>query len=128
MKDSVNTKTDDKDSADQSCEHKSTSLSNKWSVKAVFQYQASNIDNGNYQKNVNKSAQKIVADVLQNAMQPGRFFYKKTSEQCCGKQDVNSNKGNSKCHSLKKSVTCTHPADHPFNYIKINQNIQWCKK
>lgn len=53
-------------------------LSDKGRVENVFQYQASEIHNSDYKKNVNKSTEKVISNMLQNAVQAERFFHKKT--------------------------------------------------
>ena len=128
VKDSVSTDCNDQNCADQSGNHKGTSLSDKRCVENVFQYQASEIHNCDYKKNVNKSTQKIISYMLQNAVQGNWLFHKEASEQCSGKYNINSYKGNAECHSLEKPVTCAHPAYHPADHIKVDQDVHRCKK
>jgi len=128
MKNSVNADCNDQNRADQSGDHKGAPLSDKGRVENVFQYQASEIHNSDYKKNVNKSTEKVISNMLQNAVQAERFFHKKTGEQCSGKYNINSHKGNAECHSLEKPVTCAHPAYHPADHIKVDQDVHRCKK
>ena len=69
MKNSVNADCNDQNRADQSGDHKGAPLSDKGRVENVFQYQASEIHNSDYKKNVNKSTEKVISNMLQNAVQ-----------------------------------------------------------
>ena len=68
VKDSVDTEADDQYGTDQAGDHEGAALSDKWGVEYVFQNQSAKVNNGNYHKNIKKGAEKIVADMLQNAV------------------------------------------------------------
>ena len=66
--------------------------------------------------------------MFQDAVKSGWLFYEKAGKECGSKQNVNTDIGRTEKCCAKKSVAGTHPAYHPANNVKVDQNIHGCKK